>query len=89
MSNADLEEFLRKLMLPEVDFTNCKRILGSEMVSRSQILNSSVTMDDLREIGISESVLEAMQEGIDECRREENERLGRLKGFSRAHLTDR
>ena len=76
-------------MFPDVDFTNCKGILGSEMVSRSQILDGSVTMDDLSEIGISEPILQAMQEGIDKCMKEGNERLERLEVYSRAHLFDR
>ena len=70
MSN-DVASFLARLKLSEADRLELKAVLIQEQISALQILKGIVTADDLEEVGVKRSVLDAMREEIDEFQERE------------------
>ncbi len=62
----DNASFLARLKLSGADQSELKAVLDEELISALQVLTGVVTLDELEEVGVRESVLEAIRTEIDE-----------------------
>jgi hypothetical protein len=79
--NTELHDFILSLNLSDSDFEKCKEIFEREMVSHSQLLDGSVTIEDLREVGCPEPVLASIPVAIEREKEEEAKRRVQVSDF--------